>query len=160
MFWLPGTPASAGVRPVRAGNRRPGPDSGYAPRCGVPAGVESRQVSATFDLTASFLHLAGVKAPAERLDGYDILRHAIERRADKPRQLFWRGRRGDRTWRAVRDGDMKLVQKTEGGRTERWLYDLSADIGEARDLLGERPAVGQRMEKWLAEWEAEVKAVR
>ena len=55
---------------------------------------------------------------------------------------------------------MKLVQKTEGGRTERWLYDLSADIGEARDLLGERPAVGQRMEKWLAEWEAEVKAVR
>ena len=48
-------------------------------------------MSATFDLTRSFLKLAGAGVPAERLDGYDIIGHVAEGREDFDRTLFWRG---------------------------------------------------------------------
>ena len=54
----------------------------------------------------------------------------VDRRDDFPRTLFWRGKRGDRTWWAVRDGDSKYVRKTEGGQTDEWLFDLATDVGE------------------------------
>ena len=120
----------------------------------------SEQVSATFDLTSSFLQLANADTPAERLDGYDIIGHVIEQREDVPRTLFWRGRRGDRTWWAVRDRDLKYVRKLEGGQTDEWLYDLSSDAGEKKDLHQTNASETSRLKKLLSDWEAEVKPVR
>ena len=59
-------------------------------------------MSATFDLTRSFLKLAGAGVPAERLDGYDIIGHVAEGREDFDRTLFLaRPGAADRTWAAV-----------------------------------------------------------
>ena len=120
----------------------------------------SRQVSTTFDLTASILELTQADVPANRLDGIDIIDHVSQGRQDFSRTLFWRGRRGERTWSAVRDGDLKYVRKTEGDQTEEWLFDLSADIGEKTDLLSLQPTQARRLKNLLARWETEVKAVR
>ena len=126
----------------------------------INANTKSQQVSVTFDLTRSFLQLAGADMPADRLDGYDIIDHVTQRRDDFSRTLFWRGERGDRTWWVVRDGDAKYVRKTAGGQTDQWLFDLSSDIGEQNNLLDTRSADTNRLQRLLGEWEANLKPVQ
>ena len=126
----------------------------------IQPGSVSEQVSATFDLTASFLKLAKAETPAKRLDGYDIIGHVAEQRDDFSRTLFWRGRRGDRTWWAVRDRDLKYVRKTEGGQTDEWLYDLSNDVGEKTSLYETNASDANRLKKMLSGWETEVNPTR
>jgi N-acetylgalactosamine-6-sulfatase len=123
-------------------------------------GTVSSQVSATFDLTRSFLRLAGAGVPDDKLDGCDIIRHVVDRREDYPRTLFWRGKRGDRTWRAVRDGDWKYIRKTEGDQTNEWLFNLATDVGEQQDLRESNASVADRLNQLLQKWEADVKPVR
>lgn len=126
----------------------------------IPAGTQCDQVAVTFDLTCSLLKLAGAKVPAERLDGYDVVGHVVEQRQDFPRTLFWRGRRGDRTWWAVRDGDLKYVRKTEDSESEEWLFNLPRDLGEKNSLLADEQAEATRLKGLLRAWERDVKAVR
>jgi len=126
----------------------------------IQPGTTSEQVTVTFDLTSSFLRLAKAEIPTERLDGYDIIGHLTERRTDFARTLFWRGRRGDRTWWAVRDRDLKYVRKHGGGQTEEWLFDLSRDVGEQQNLLGTNGSDANRLKKLLGDWENEVKPGR
>jgi len=126
----------------------------------IKPGTLSHQVSATFDLTASILQLAMAKIPKSKLDGFDIINHVAEQRNDLTRKLFWRGKRGDRTWWAVRDGDWKYVRKTEEGQTEEWLFDIADDVGEQRNLLAKQASTSVRLKKLLVEWETDVKATR
>ena len=125
----------------------------------IKPGSTSNQVCATFDLTRSFLNLAQAKVPDEQLDGLDIVNHVTARKPDFERTLFWRGKRGERTWAAVRQGDLKYVRKTEG-KTEEWLFDLSKDIGEKTDLSSSKPKEFALLKKLLANWEKDVKPVR
>ena len=125
----------------------------------IRPGTTSKQVSATFDLTRSILNLAGAKVPAEQLDGFDLVDHITEGRKDFARTLFWRGKRGERTWSAVRSGDLKYVRKVEG-ETSEWLFDLASDIAEKNDLGRSRPQELKRLKKLLADWEKDVQAVR
>lgn len=122
----------------------------------IQPGTVSQQVCVTFDLTASFLALAGADVPAGRLDGFDIIDHVAEKRDDVPRTLFWRGRRDDRTWAAVRDGDLKYVRKVEGDQSEAWLFDVAKDVGEEYDLSTTAASDLARLQKTLAKWEAEM----
>ena len=68
----------------------------------LPAGVENAQVTALFDLTHSFLRLAGA-SPEDlaELDGIDILKRAQEEAPPTDRSLAWRARRGDLSGRSV-----------------------------------------------------------
>lgn len=120
----------------------------------------SQQVSATFDLTASFMNLAQAEVPRNRLDGFDVINHVATQREDIRRTLFWRGKRGDRTWWGLRDGDLKYVRKTESGETMEWLYDLTNDIGEKNDLRQDRKQDVTRLRTLMSDWEADVAAVR
>lgn len=126
----------------------------------IEAGSESDQVTATFDLTRSFLGLAGADVPKERLDGYDIVQHIVEDRPTLPRTLMWRGKRGDTTWWGVRDGDLKYVRHDEGEKSQQWLFNLESDIGEQQNLMAKQPGEAKRLTSLLSEWEAEVKAAR
>src|SRR5688500_11540647 len=82
------------------------------------------------DLTASFVQLAGARGPEGRvLDGHPVLVDLIKERETPARDLFWRARRGDRTWRAVRSGALKLVSREDAGQRQEWLFDLNADPG-------------------------------
>ncbi|MDE0739674.1 MAG: sulfatase-like hydrolase/transferase [Planctomycetota bacterium] len=125
----------------------------------IRPGTTSSQVCATFDLTRSILNLAGAKVPAEQLDGFDLVDHITENRKDFARTLFWRGKRGERTWSAVRSGDLKYVRKVEG-ETSEWLFDLASDIAEKNDLGRSRPQELKRLKKLLADWEKDVEALR
>jgi N-acetylgalactosamine-6-sulfatase len=125
----------------------------------LPAGVERTEPAATFDLTASFARAAGV-APPRPLDGVDVL-GAVARGEPLPsRALFWRGRRGMRTWRAVRDGGLKYVSQADGARIEEFLFDITRDEAEGRNLLAERTGDVARLKAKLAAWEAEVRLQR
>jgi arylsulfatase A-like enzyme len=125
----------------------------------IRPGTTSTQVCATFDLTRSILNLAGAEAPAEQLDGFDLVNHITEGRKDFSRTLFWRGKRGERTWSAVRSGDLKYVRKVEG-ETSEWLFDLASDLAEKNDLSSSRPGEARRLKKLLADWEKDVEALR
>jgi len=125
----------------------------------IQPGTTSRQVCATFDLTFSILNLAGAGVPAKRLDGFDLVNHITGGKKDFERTLFWRGKRGERTWSAVRSGDLKYVRKVEG-ETSEWLFDLASDIGEKNDLSKSRPGDVKRLKKLLGDWEKDVRPLR
>ena len=119
--------------------------------------TKSTQVGCLMDLTTSFLRVAGAKIP-ESLAGIDLLARVEKDLPNISRELFWRAKRGDRTWSAARLGNLKFVRKVENGQTEEWAFDLVKDPGEKSPL----PSSGstRRLQSALAEWEAEVKAPR
>lgn len=127
----------------------------------LPAGGESKQVGITMDLTESILNMAGAKPLADQpLDGMNILEHVRQGKADVSRTLFWRQRRGENTWRGVRDGNLKLVSQQTGKKREEWLFDLGSDAAEKNDLAAVRTTELKRMQELLAKWEEEVKPTR
>lgn len=127
----------------------------------LPAGAESSQVGITMDLTASILNLAGAKPPMNQpLDGIDIVQHIRDQKPNVSRTLFWRGRRGETTWRGVRDGDFKLVSRQDGPKRQDWLFDLKPDIGEKNDLSASRHDELKRLQSLLSRWEEDVKPAR
>jgi arylsulfatase A-like enzyme len=127
----------------------------------LTAASEPSQVGITMDLTASILNLAGAKPRASQpLDGIDLVDHLRQQKPEIPRTLFWRQRRGELTWRGVRDGDLKLVSRQEGAKRQEWLFNLTSDRAEKEDLSTTRPAELERVRGLLSGWEEEVKPSR
>ena len=148
---IKGTTFEGGIR-VPAVARWPG---------AIPMGTISDQACITMDFSASIVRIAGAKVPPGReFDGIDILKLVETGGPPQKRTLFWRGRRGERTRWAVRDGDMKYIRSTDGSRSEEYLFDLSEDISETRDLLEKRPKEVKRLKALLADWEKKVKHAR
>ena len=126
----------------------------------LPEGQVLSHVTITMDFTRSMLRVAGADVSDESFDGIDILAEIEEDRPIEPRTLFWRGRRGDRTWQAVRHGDLKRIWKEEGGDSESWLFDLANDPGEQNDLLAERVDDASELAELLETWGERVAPVR
>jgi N-acetylgalactosamine-6-sulfatase len=127
----------------------------------LPAKATTDEVAITMDLTASLARVAGTTPPEGRaFDGIDILDRLAKGQPATPRTLFWRARRGDRTWWAVRDGAAKYVARKDGGRTQEYFFDLDRDPGEERDLSARRAGEVARLRTLLTEWETEVKPRR
>jgi arylsulfatase A-like enzyme len=118
----------------------------------IPAGSQSAQVAATFDLTATAVALAGAKPdPRAPLDGIDLL-PALKGAPPRPRDLFWRlAHRNDQ--KALRSGDWKYLVDEQ--HVEH-LFDLAHDPGEARDLARDERPVLERLRTRYAAWEATV----
>lgn len=125
----------------------------------LPAGAVTDRVTLTMDLTASIAGAAGV-TPSRPYDGVDILEDIAKNRPHRKRSLFWRARRGERTWKAVRDGGLKYLSRTDGDEFEEHLFDLKNDPGETSDLGASRKADLERLKGLLAKWEAEVQPIR
>ena len=124
-------------------------------------GTVSEQVGSLMDLTSSFLRIAGAEVPdGKPLDGIDLLKHVESGAADFQRSLYWRAKRGDRTWWAVRDANLKLVRKMEGGHVEEWMFDLKVDPGESVDILKKRPDDARALRQKMMAWENEVLPMR
>ena len=120
----------------------------------VPAGIESHQVSATFDFTASIAALAGAAASREApFEGLDIIQHVASAAADSDRTLFWRKPRGETIWKGVREGRLKFVAQTRGGTEKEYLFDLDADLAEKVNLKESRPADFNRLRQLFDQWE-------
>lgn len=125
----------------------------------LPEGDTTDRVTLTMDLTVSIANAAGV-TPPRAWDGVDILANIAERTPPPKRAVFWRARRGERTWKAVRDGSLKYLSRRDGAEVEEHLFDLAADIGEKDDLKSRRPEDLERLKGLLARWEEEVRPVR
>ena len=112
----------------------------------IPAGqIFDRPVS-SLDVVPTALVAAGAAVPDDA-DGTDLLPYLAGGDAGRPHEsLFWRFG----AWKAVRQGDMKLV-KRRGEPDE--LYDLARDMTESRDLAGDRPELVADLNAALAAWE-------
>ncbi len=119
-----------------------------------PAWVSDTPVVLT-DLLPTLAGAAGVDVAktAGPLDGVD-LRKFLAGGEPAPRTLFWHmpnyTNQGSRPAGAVRDGQWKLVDHYEDGRTE--LFNLAKDPGEASDIASEQSARVATMKAQLAEW--------
>lgn len=86
----------------------------------------------------------------KNLDGVNLLPYLTGENSAAPHDtLFWRSS-GPGGNNAVRRGSMKLVRL---GKSEPELYDLGADIGEAKDLAAEKPEIVKELTAAIAEWE-------
>lgn len=126
----------------------------------IQSGQTCDQVCITFDLTKSILNLAGAENQPEQLDGYDIISHLVERKPNSPRTLFWRGKRGERVWKAVRHGDQKLVIKTGEPDQIKSVFDLSVDPAEQHDLKATNPKLTLQLMGLLQSWESSLNPKR
>ena len=132
---------------------------------GVTApGTVSDEPVITVDVYPTVLEIAGAGgSPAhnELVDGLSLAGILSDPQASLDREtLFWHYPHyhagGSTPHSAIRDGDWRLVHFYEDGRSE--LYDLSEDIGEARDLAGEMPDKAAELLGKLDEWRAAVGA--
>lgn len=126
----------------------------------IKPGQVNHQVSATFDLTTSFLNLARANTEDMKLDGMDLIQQVIDENSSKDRTLFWRGKRGERTWWAVRNGDFKYVRHKEADQVEEWLFNLGKDKSENQNLLKVQPNRAAQLKKQLMSWEQDVQPIR
>ncbi|HET8697349.1 MAG TPA: hypothetical protein VFO94_07690 [Gammaproteobacteria bacterium] len=115
----------------------------------------SDQVGITMDLTASILAIAGAQVPKEaRLEGMNLFPVWEGKAPEVERTLFWRAKQPNRSQRAVRRGDWKVVD--DGGHT--YVFNLRTDPSERRDLANRRRDVAQALWPLLTAWEADVDA--
>jgi arylsulfatase A-like enzyme len=120
----------------------------------LPAGRVSRQVGITMDLTSSIVAATGAPLPAgTRYEGINLFQILEGRAPEVERTLYWRVTQ-NRSQRAVRSGDWKLV--VDGSHV--MVFNLQKDIGERDDLTYQRPDIARRLRPMLAAWETEVDA--
>lgn len=119
----------------------------------LKAGSTYDRPVSSLDVTATALALAGVAFPTERrLDGVNLIPFLRGEPQTAPHaNLFWRTGGGQSY--AVRSGDWKLVRHR---KQPDELYDLSTDIGEAKDLASARPEVVAKLAADLSAWDKEL----
>jgi arylsulfatase A-like enzyme len=119
----------------------------------LKAGSTYDRPVSSLDVTATALALAGVAFPTERrLDGVNLIPFLRGETQTAPHaNLFWRTGGGQSY--AVRSGDWKLVRNR---KQPDELYDLSTDIGEAKDLASARPEVVAKLSADLSAWDKEL----
>jgi N-acetylgalactosamine-6-sulfatase len=123
----------------------------------LPENVVDDRPMLTFDLTASILAAAGSEPPRDPpLDGIDILGQIADGKPPTKRTLFWRSRRADRTWKAVRDGTLKYVWREDGDQRDEYLFDLADDAGEQNNLLPARKQQAAALKQQLRNWETAI----
>lgn len=113
----------------------------------LPAGKIYDQPVIQLDFHPTALAAAGVEAKNANFDGVNLLPYLQNKVTAPPHEsLYWRF--GQQT--AIRHGNYKLVKAVGNERPE--LYDLAADIGESKELSGEKPEIYKdltaRYEAW------------
>jgi arylsulfatase A len=125
----------------------------------VPGGAVADEPVINTDWIPTLLDLAGQPVPAG-LDGVSFAARLTGRGSAPKRRLFWHfphyTNQGSRPGGAARDGDWMLVEYYDEPRVE--LYDLSRDIGEARDVAAEHPGRAGEMRAALAAWRRQIDA--
>jgi len=110
----------------------------------IPAGTACDAVTGMFDILPTFAALAGAKPPADRIiDGVNIWPQLAGEIGAKPAHdtfYYYRGL----ALEAVRHGGWKLHLKSNA------LFNLDADIGEAKDVAAENPVIVRQLQDLAA----------
>jgi arylsulfatase A-like enzyme len=117
----------------------------------IPAGRVCDGFLTSLEVFPTLLNLAGVSPPeGVILDGYDMLPTLAGDGPSPRREMFWKRREHE----AARVDQWKWVRNRNG----TFLFDLSQDVGEQRDLAATEPGKAAELEvrfnAWLAEMEA------
>jgi len=139
----------------------------------IPAGTECDQLATTLDLLPTIAALADSELPKDlKIDGVDLSLLLKDPSAETPRKEFlYYSKSGDLD--GIRQDDWKLlIRKKNPQKGEpkidppqyiNFLYDLSKDIGEEKNLAEEHPelviVMRQKMESLDAEVEANARVV-
>lgn len=117
----------------------------------LPAGATYDQPVISLDVSATAAAVAGAKLPADRkIDGVNLIPYVTGDKKEAPHEsLYWRfGKQS-----AVRQGQYKLVKF---GDAKPKLFDVNADLAEARDLANEQPEIVAKLSKAWDAWNAEL----
>jgi arylsulfatase A-like enzyme len=119
------------------------------------------QPAMTMDLYPTLLEIAGLQLrPGQHQDGLSLVPPLRGYGSIDRQQLFFHFPHyhgsGNRPSGAAHLGDYKLLEWFEDGKIE--LYDLSADIGESRDLTSQMPELAGGLHEILEEWRRSVGA--
>jgi arylsulfatase A len=121
----------------------------------LPSGATVEQVVSALDFLPTLASAAGAVLPTDhRIDGRDvtdILAGAVPPEADERAFFYYYGDQLE----AVRLGRWKL-QVRRGRDVVRELYDLRADVGETRNVVGEHPRIVRRLERHLEACRADI----
>lgn len=132
---------------------------------GIPANSWCHVPIVGYDLLPTFCEWAGVPRASlpKDLDGGSIARlvtdggqERVTRARDEFVFHFPHYQTGHTPHSAIRVGDLKLLKFYEDESVK--LFDLASDIGEQRDLAGQRPADAARLEERLEKHLAAVQA--
>ena len=117
----------------------------------LSAGKTYGQPVISLDVFATALACAGAPMPTDKkYDSVNLVPFLKGEKVGTPHErLFWRS--GPK-W-AMRDNQSKLVRAT-GQKDE--VYNLEADIAEAKDLAEAQPAQGKQLAAALAAWDKEL----
>jgi arylsulfatase A-like enzyme len=111
----------------------------------IPAGQTYPHPVSALDVAATAAAIAGIEVKPGELDGVNLLPHLKGEKTAAPHEaLYWR-------WvaqSAIREGDWKLLR---GGDRE-YLFNLSADLGEKRNLAAKHPEIATRLRGKLTAW--------
>lgn len=117
----------------------------------LKAGAVYDKPISTLDLFPTAVKLAGGELAKDRpYDGVDLLPYLTGKNKAAPHEvLCWRNSPNA----AIRKGNWKLFM----GGEQVWLFDLSKDVGEQKNLAPERPDIVSQLKKDFATWEAQLK---
>jgi arylsulfatase A-like enzyme len=122
----------------------------------ITGGQTLRQPVISLDILPTALSAAGVPLPGGlTLDGVDLLPRVTGATDRAPHEsLFWRYNNAI----ALRRGDWKLVRQPVGSNTAEFeLYNLTADVGEKRNLAAVEPAIASELHAELDRLNAQMK---
>ena len=105
------------------------------------------------DLSASILAATGATVPSN-YEGINLFPILEGRAPTVERTLYWRTDVGNRSMRAIRSGDWKLVVDAN----HLFVFNLRQDVGERNDLTSQRTDIANRLRPMLARWEQEINA--
>ena len=126
------------------------------------AGTVASEPVISTDLYPTILSAAGIELrPFQHIDGVDLLPHLTESAAIDRDAIFWHYPHYNQHPQSfpsgvIRAGNWKLIENYESGKVQ--LFDLREDIGETRDISGEKPELAEAMLAQLQQWRAEVGA--
>ena len=119
----------------------------------LPAGQVDERPVISLDIHPTVLAAAGAAIdPGWKLDGVDLMPFVKGENAGTPHEtLYWRMFANQR---AVRHGNLKLVWS--GPAEQGGLYDVVNDLGESKNLAGERPEDVQKLQSLFDGWSAQM----
>ena len=119
----------------------------------IPAGTASDEFLTSLEVVPTLCAATGAAPPeGVALDGFDML-PVLQGKTKSPRtEMFWQ-RKLDK---GARVGQWKWVESSRGNG----LFDLRHDLGERRDLSGERPEILKRVQARFANWKKQMQAAQ
>jgi arylsulfatase A-like enzyme len=122
----------------------------------IPAGVTTRQVASTMDLSATIIAAAGAApAPTHPLDGIDLLPVLTGREPVRDRTICWRTSLVSKQ-AALRQGGWKYLRDEDG----EYLFDLVLDPGERQDRKRDQPARFAELKAAFGAWDRQMLPAR